>query len=336
MLLIYLIATVYTLAVCMAANQVGTALGVVDAPDGVRKTHEADTPLVGGFAVVLPFVFVSIYLASVSGFVPLYSVLALVAGGALILGYIDDRSHIRPIWRLSLSAVLCVGALYAVPALRVEAFTFSFLTFSVFLYGWASLFTVICLVGLQNAVNMADGRNGLVLGLSLIWVVCLLAYAPSHLTPLLFVLASCLVIVVPFNLRGRLFLGDSGAYALSTGIGILVIYVYGVKFSVLSADIVALWFLVPILDCLRLMMTRILAGRSPFNSDRSHLHHILNDLMPWSRALIVYQLLVAVPAGLAYFFPDKTLIWALSTVVIYSLLIIIARRGLIGHRLRVH
>ena len=327
MLLVYLIAAAYTLAICTMANKVGTLLGAVDSPDGVRKTHEADTPLVGGFAVVLPFVFVSIYLGSFSGFVPLYFVLALVILGSLILGYVDDRSHIRPIWRLTLSTVLCAGALYAVPALRIEAFAFSFLNFSVFLYGWASLFTVLCLVGLQNAVNMADGRNGLVLGLSLIWVVCLLFYAPSHLTPLL------LVIAAPFNLKGHLFLGDSGAYALSAGIGILVIYVYGVKFSVLSADIVALWFLVPILDCLRLMMTRILSGRSPFSSDRSHLHHILNDLMPWSRALIFYQLLVAVPAGLAYFFPDKTLIWAFLIVTIYSVLIIIARRGLLDHRL---
>ena len=72
----------------------------------------------------------------------------------------------------------------------------------------------------------------------------------------------------------RLFLGDSGAYALSIAIALLVIYVYGVKFSVLPADVVALWFVVPTVDCPRLMITRVLAGRSPFSSDRNHLHHI--------------------------------------------------------------
>ncbi len=329
----YLIAAAFTLAVCLAAHRMGLLLGVVDSPDGIRKTHEVDTPLVGGIASILPFVGSSIFYGSHSGYAPLYFTLAAVAGGSLVLGYVDDRVHVKPLWRLILSAAICVGALYAVPALRIEAFTFSFSSLPVFLYGWATLFTVICLVGLQNAVNMADGRNGLVLGLSLIWVICLLAYAPSHLTPLLVVLGISISIAMPFNLRGRLFLGDSGAYALSTGIGILAVYVYGVKFSVLSADIVALWFLVPILDCLRLMVTRVLAGRSPFNSDRNHLHHILNGVMPWNRALAFYLLLVAVPAGLAYIFPDKALLWAFLTTTIYGVLIFFAARGLTHHRL---
>jgi len=333
MFLHYLIAAVFTLTVCMAANRIGGLLGVVDSPDGVRKIHENDTPLVGGVAAIVPFVSMSVYLGTSSGYAPLYYVLAAVAGGSLILGYVDDRGHVRPIMRLILSATLCLVALYAVPALRVEAFAFSFLRAPIFLHGWAILFTVICLVGLQNAVNMADGKNGLVLGLSFVWTICLLVYAPSHLTPLLMVLAIGLVIAAPFNWKGHLFLGDSGAYALSIAIAVLVVYVYSVKFAVLPADVVALWFLVPIVDCLRLMVARVLAGRSPFNSDRNHLHHILNDLMPWGRALAFYLLLVAVPALLAFHFPEKTLLWALFTFACYCMLVFVGARGLAHRRL---
>lgn len=211
MLLFYLSAAVFTLAVCMVAGRVGRVLGVVDSPDGDRKVHEGDTPLVGGIAAVVPFLAMTAYLGALSGFAPLYYTLAGVAGGSLVLGYVDDRGHIRPLWRLLLSATLCVAVLYAVPALRVEFFTFSFMSVPVFLHGWATLFTVLCLVGLQNAVNMADGKNGLVLGLSLVWVMCILAYAPSHLTPALIVFALGLAIAAPFNWKERLFLGDSGA-----------------------------------------------------------------------------------------------------------------------------
>jgi UDP-GlcNAc:undecaprenyl-phosphate GlcNAc-1-phosphate transferase len=329
----YLFAAVFSLVVCLAAHRIGLLLGVLDSPDGVRKTHKVDTPLVGGVASALPFIGTAIYFGSQSGYAPLYLTLAAVTGGSLILGYVDDRGHIKPVWRLVFSAAICGGALYAVPALRVEAFTFSFMGLPIFLYSWASLFTMICLVGLQNAVNMADGRNGLVLGLSLIWVFCLLAYAPSHLTPLLAVLAISMSVAFPFNLRGRLFIGDSGAYALSTGIGILTIYIYGVKFSVLSADVIALWFLIPILDCLRLMVIRVLSGRSPFNSDQNHLHHILNNFVPWNCALMFYLLVVAVPAGLAYTFPDKTLLWVFLTVMAYGVLIFVTTRGLTERRL---
>ena len=330
----YVFAAAFALAVCLAADRIGRLLGVVDSPDGVRKVHKKDTPLVGGVATAVPVVGLLVYAAASSGYAPLYLVLAAVTGGSLALGYVDDRSHIRPSWRLLLMASLCVAALYVAPALRIDAFAFSFMSVPVFLHGWATLFTAICLIGLQNAVNMADGENGLVPGLTLIWLMCLLAYAPDHLTPILAVSALCLLITAPFNWTGRLFLGDAGAYALGIMIGAMTIYVYNVGFTALSADVVVLWFLVPVADCLRLMATRALAGRSPFSSDRNHLHHILNDLMPRGRALTLYFLLVAVPAALAYAFPEMTLLWALFTATCYCVLVFVGARGVAHRRLR--
>lgn len=330
----HVFAVAFTLVVCLAADRIGLLLGVMDSPDGVRKVHKKDTPLVGGIATVVPVIGLLAYAGASSGYAPLYFVLAVVTGGSLALGYVDDRGHIRPSWRLLLLASLCVAALYAVPALRIDAFVFSFMSVPVFLNGWATLFTVICLVGLQNAVNMADGENGLVPGLALIWITCLLAYAPGHLTPILAVFALCLLIAAPFNWTGRLFLGDAGAYGLGITIGAMAVYVYNVGFTILPADVVALWFLVPVTDCLRLMVTRALAGRSPFGSDRNHLHHILNDLMPRNRALTFYFLLVAVPAALAYAFPEMTLLWALFTVACYCVLVFVGARGMAHRRLR--
>ena len=103
---------------------------------------------------------------------------------------------------------------------------------------------------------MADGKNGIVIGLSLLWVVALVAFGPMHLRPFLVVFAAGLAIALPFNLRGHLFLGDSGTYAISIVVGALTLYVYSVNFTALPADFVMLWFLVPVLDCLRLMVTR--------------------------------------------------------------------------------
>ena len=327
-------AAAFALAVCLAADRVGRLLGVMDSPDGVRKVHGKDTPLVGGVATVVPVVGLLVYAGASSGYAPLYLTLAAVTGGSLALGYMDDRGHVRPSWRLLLSASLCVAALYAAPALRIDAFAFSFMGAPVFLHGWATLFTVICLVGLQNAVNMADGENGLAPGLALIWLMCLLAYAPDHLTPILAVSALCLLIVIPFNWTGRLFLGDAGAYALGVAIGVMAIYVYDVGFAALPADVVALWFLAPVADCLRLMATRALAGRSPFSSDRNHLHHVLNGLMPRGWALTFYLLLVAVPAALAYAFPEMTLLWVLLTAICYCVLVFVGARGAAHRRLR--
>ena len=119
----------------------------------------------------------------------------------------------------------------------------------------------------------------------------------------------------------RVFLGDSGTYAISIFVGLLAIYCYSVGFHALRAEVVVLWFLVPIVDCLRLIVLRVAAGRSPFSSHRSHLHHVLAHWMPWRWGLVAYLALAGVPSLLALAFPGLALVWivvalALSGIVI--------------------
>ena len=310
------------LAICLMARQLGRAVGVLDRPDGPRKTHAGETPLVGGLAIIVPVVVMAAVLAITTEFRPFYGTLAVTAAAFLVLGLIDDRSHTRPLYRLGASAALSIGILIAVPAFEVEFLLFGFYPKLVVLEGWwAIAFTVLCLIGLQNAVNMADGKNGLVIGLSLLWTVFLLFYAPEHLRPLLLVFAVCLCVALGFNLAGRLFLGDSGTYAISIFVGLLAIYCYSVGFHALRAKVVVLWFLVPSVDCLRLIVLRVAAGRSPFSSHRSHLHHVLAHWMPWRWGLVAYLALAGVPSLLALAFPGLALVWIVVALALYGIVI---------------
>jgi UDP-GlcNAc:undecaprenyl-phosphate GlcNAc-1-phosphate transferase len=311
------------------AGGVARFLSVIDQPDGERKLHARATPLMGGVAIIAPFVTVLAMLSTTSEYWPFLTSLAVISAAVLILGLIDDRHSIRPMYRLIVSAVICFAATLVVPSLNVTFLYFTFLDAPVFLSNmWAIIFTILCLVGLQNAINMADGKNGLVIGLSLVWVLLLQAYAPAHLQPVLLVFAIGLAVTLFFNLTGRLFLGDSGSYALSIVLGVLAIYVYQVNFIALHADVVALWFLLPVADCLRLMATRMLQGRSPFTPDRKHLHHMLLGLMRWRWALASYLSLVAVPSLLALAMPQWTMLWAAMALSIYSLIVATQGRGL--------
>ena len=334
MIAVYLLLGAVTLVVCLFASRIGGWLGVVDVPDGRRKFHDRPTPQIGGFAIMAPVLAVAAMQAGTTDFEPFYVAVALALAAFLLLGFVDDRKQIPPTWRLAVSFALCLAVIVSIPALRISFLKFSFLTNALFLDGWAApVFTLLCLVGLQNAVNMADGRNGLVIGLSLVWTLILFAYAPAHLYPLLAVLAIALATGFAFNLRGRLFLGDSGTYSLSVGIGLLTIYCYYVNFAIMPADLVALMFLIPVVDCLRLMAARVIGGRSPFSSDRNHLHHILSGLMPWERALPVYLAMVALPILAAMAWPRQTLAWAVLALTYYALvlgvgyLVVAPRRG---------
>ncbi|MDA1099344.1 MAG: MraY family glycosyltransferase [Proteobacteria bacterium] len=303
------------------ARPLGEWLGVLDAPDGKRKLHPTITPLAGGLAIGLPALLALLYGALTTVFLPLYLTVAAAGLACLLLGLLDDRAHIRPIYRLLLSLLMALAVLEVVPDLMVTFLRFSFLGQVIFLEQFALVFTAICIVGLQNAVNMADGKNGLVIGLCLFWCLELLLFAPDHMRLVLLSLAASLVVTLAFNLRGRLFLGDSGSYFLSFTFALLAVYVYDIAFTALPADLMVLWFLIPVLDCLRVMAVRVARGRSPFASDRNHLHHMLYRRMPWRWGLLVYLGLAGVPGLLASFAPGTALAWGIAAVCCYAVIV---------------
>ena len=336
MILIYASLAIATLVLCLLANRLGRWLGIVDKPDGTRKVHHRETPLVGGIAVVLPVAVMTASFAFTTEFAPLFGVLTAAMVGFLIVGLLDDRRHMKPVVRLGISAVACLGILWVVPGLDVTFLKFSFLPNTIILntvplvlpmLAGSALFTVLCLVGLQNAFNMADGENGLAIGLSILWVALLLFTAPSHLVPVLIMFLLALLVALVFNLAGRLFLGDSGSYAISITIGIITVYVYNVGFDRAPADMIMLWFLIPVVDTLRLMLVRTLAGRSPLRSDRNHLHHRIQRLVGWPWSVAVYLAMVGVPCVLALMYPDITLIWIVLALSSYCIVMGVSYRG---------
>ena len=106
-------------ACCSFAGPVGRLLGVIDRPDGSRKTHARPTPLVGGIALMVPLAVVALAEAiwreqgagifSEQG-AGIFTSLALCGLGFLALGWYDDRHHAPPVSRLIIACGL-FGAL---------------------------------------------------------------------------------------------------------------------------------------------------------------------------------------------------------------------------------
>jgi UDP-GlcNAc:undecaprenyl-phosphate/decaprenyl-phosphate GlcNAc-1-phosphate transferase len=324
MLIVYILAGLFAMLVCVFGPAIGRRLQVMDLPDGERKLHAVPTPLVAGIAVMVPPIVVGLVQAQLSQWAPLYLAIALISAFFVLLGYLDDRRHIRALLRLVISAVVVGAVVWVVPGLGITVLSFSFdeIVPPIILGPWLGLgFSVLCLVGLQNATNMADGKNGLAIGISLIWVLLLFAYAPDHIHPLLTVLTISLAVALGFNLSGKVFLGDAGTYGLSVIVGMIALYSYNVDFVRFPADAVALMFLIPVIDTLRLIVARGIKRRSPFAPDREHLHHVLLALMPWHWALTVYLMLVGAPSLIARYNVDWTGGLALATLTIYALII---------------
>ena len=318
LLILATIAGVMAFALAKNAYGLGQMLGVMDYPDngGGRKLHKQPTPLVGGIVSIVPGLIYLLW-AGASTSSSVFLTLFLGVSAFLVLGLIDDRNNVKPVYRLVFSGLIVALALASEPEFGLSFLKFGFLNYTFFLEGWSVLLTILCVVGLQNAVNMADGSNGLVIGMSILWSIALMLYAPTVLLPLLLITLVALVVALVFNWKSRLFLGDSGSYALSVYFGFLAIYTYNHSFTSLSAEAVALLFLVPVLDCIRLMVSRVVRGRSPFHADREHMHHYLQDAMPWSLGLGFYLALVGVPSLVVYVFPALALNMVFATCLAY-------------------
>lgn len=306
------------------ADPIGRALGLLDWPDtdGGRKRHVKVTPLVGGLALTLASVTAA--LVTRSGAAPQVAHdlgwLAAAVGVMFLIGVSDDRFHLSPVVRLLAAMVMLMLVIS-----QASDFSLAFLYFGpaeLLLLGAAGAgLTLICLLGLLNAVNMADGKNGVVIGQGLIWSMVLAVHLPQPFWPVLAAAVGVLVGLMWANMRGRLFLGDGGSYAISTLFGLLAVLSYNLGFEGWRADDVALLFAVPVMDTVRLMVVRLARRRSPFEGDRDHLHHHLHARLGWPRGLFVYLALVALPNGAALAWPGTGLVWLALTGVAYAMII---------------
>ncbi len=296
-------AVIVAFMLCRHALAIGTYFNLLDVP-GDRKKHKHITPLMGGIvilAAVIPAALAIISFVAPETHRAKLLVWSAAVSGMTIIGILDDRHSLSPRARLLASFAIFGIAAYIEPIFNVRVLDFEYPSFTLGLgtRGIAIAFTVLCCVGLVNAVNMADGKNGLVIGLCIGWLTLLATRAPESLLALVGLLIAVLLILLAFNLRGKLFLGDGGAYGLAAAIGVIAIAIYNSPgphaTRAMAAEELMLLFAIPVLDSFRLTVKRLKRGQSPMAADRDHLHHHLQDRIGWPSGLIFYWIISILP-----------------------------------------
>ena len=133
--------------------------------------------------------------------------------------------------------------------------------------GW--LLTVIFCVGFINAVNMADGANGLMPGILAIAFSLFFAETGSLVYAALMI--SCGLFAIFNVISGRIFLGDAGSYGLGAALVLSGLFLFSE--GVFSAPFLAVLLAYPCIDFVSAIVRRRLAGRAIFLPDNDHLHN---------------------------------------------------------------
>jgi len=172
---------------------------------------------------------------------------------------------------------------------------------------WAAIpLTLLVIVGVINAINLADGLDGLAGGITLL-AFCLigyLAYLAENTTIGFMALAMIGAIFgfLRFNtFPATIFMGDSGSQLL--GFAIITSSLALTQTDTPLSPLLPLIIIgFPVLDTLYVMSSRIRKGKSPFLADKNHFHHkLIRFGFFHTEAVLIIYFIQAAMVILAYF-----------------------------------
>ena len=287
---------------------------VLDYPNDIRKIHTKPIPLLGGIILFLNLLFFFTYKLFNQIDLKIFLVLYLLNFSFFLIGFIDDKKSISPIKKTLLIFSLLFIILPLEQNLIVKNLIFKDIEINILLNEGGIFFTIFCIYFFFNFLNFSDGLNGISLGISLYWTLVLLFLNILYFD-FIISLIFCIIILLIYNLRNQLFLGNSGSSLLSIIFSSLFILQYNQQNIILCDEIFLLVFLQSI-DSGRVSLERILKGVSPFKADNIHFHHLLLKKFNNIISLIIYLILSIIPFALS-FFGLKTYYAFLISLIIY-------------------
>jgi UDP-GlcNAc:undecaprenyl-phosphate/decaprenyl-phosphate GlcNAc-1-phosphate transferase len=243
---------------------------------GVRRFHKTLTPKWGGAAFIVGTL--PVFLLTVG---PDRQFVSYVAAAVVLVavGLYDDY---RPLgWKAKFLGTAIAASIVIFGGHETVRDLGSYAGIGEISLGYFSIpFTYFCIIGVTNAINLMDGLNGLAGGVSLIGFLSMgiagVLGNNYEAAVLAFSFVGAMAAFLRFNFpKARVFMGDSGSLFLGFSLAVLAIMLTQGKSSTLSPMFPILVLLIPVLDTLRVMAKRTLAGKNPFRADKTHFHHLL-------------------------------------------------------------
>jgi UDP-N-acetylmuramyl pentapeptide phosphotransferase/UDP-N-acetylglucosamine-1-phosphate transferase len=234
-----------------------------------QKVHDISTSRAGGIGIFCGAILMC------TDYFP-FTLFFLIAGFVTFAGGLteDFRGTLSPKKRLLIQALSAVLGMFLFNAFIVDVgISWQFpLVISI-------LFTIFAVVGSINAVNIIDGFNGLASGISVMVLISLsiCAYVVGDIEILhisLIVLCASLGFLVLNFPKGRIFLGDGGAYFLGFCI-VEIAILLSQKHEQVSSWFVLCIMIYPVYEVLFSAYRRKKKGLSPLYPDKMHLHTII-------------------------------------------------------------
>ena len=250
-----------------------------DTLGGLRKVHVVPTPRVGGVAVAAGLVVALGVSCLLNGMMCPWSLLLLCAAPAFIWGLIEDVSK-RGAALVRYALTLIAAALgFILLDARITQLDVPGLDSALKIHAVSFVFTVFAVTGVSQSINLIDGLNGLAGVVGLLGAIGLAIVAAivgdSLVFPAACALAASLAGFLLVNYpRGRIFLGDGGAYLVGLLLAELSVMLVH-RNSEVSPWFPLVLLIYPIWETLFTVYRRKARGQSTAQADALHLHSLV-------------------------------------------------------------
>lgn len=298
-------------------------LKIFDLPNK-RKIHTLPVPLSGGFAAFITIsiaVFYSFFQAESFSSTIFFFYLVIVT--LFLLGLSDELYQVNAQKRLIATTMIYLvfftqdifnenDKFFLVNFISIEM-TDQILELN---FIQSLILTIFCILSFQNAMNMIDGLDGLSSMIMIIINLFLIYYSKdSNFIEINILLITFLFVYFFFNLKSKLFFGESGIYLVTFITSLLIIFAY--KRNFLLLDQVILLLLIPGLDMIRVSLFRLKNKLKITQPDKNHIHHLIFQKNKASVCLIFLFLLIVPFNILAIIFPTFIVMFILLNIIIY-------------------
>jgi len=258
-------------------------LKLFDQPD-LRKNHDTPIPTMGGIAVCIGMAVACLLWFQFSkNFFTISFFFSIIV--LLIVGIMDDLNDLRA--RNKLVIQLALASLIAFSGVRITNLNGILGVYELPVSAQYTL-TIVAITGITNSFNLIDGIDGLAGGLGFMSLVILGLFltlgGEINIALVAFALAGGLLGFLYYNFNpARIFMGDTGSLVLGFVTAVLTIHLIQLNTDgnlnlITHVPVFGLSLvLIPVFDTLRVFCLRIWRGKSPFDPDKTHIHHLLTN-----------------------------------------------------------
>ena len=246
-----------------------------------RSSHSVKATRNGGISVFLTIFFIVLYFYVIGEEIFDYSLIVPISL-LLIVGLYDDIYEVD--FKLKFIFQVIAAKIIIDNGLLIDNFHGLLGIFEIN-RAIAQIITVFLIVSIINAINFIDGIDGLAISIvsSFIILFEILSIYETSLGLLSVILISSFIPLLIFNYKKnhKVFLGDSGSNLLGCIVSIYVLKILSQDYLIeRSFDVNKFFFVVsilsyPIFDIVYITFKRLINGVSPFEADKSHIHHLI-------------------------------------------------------------